>query len=371
MAAQEDALTQIGSGGVSAGFDEGPLTRLSMGAEAVPPTTAPLPGRRRHRRWPGVLGSYLGMVAALITLNFMLPRAMPGDPVTALVTRGSSSFVYGEASKAKLEKYYNLNGSLASQFGHYLNRLAHGDLGRSITTNQPVVHDVAKAIPWTLLLITTSMLLSALIGLVLGVQAGWRRDRPADRALMTGLLSSREFPPYLLASILLFFVAVKLGWLPVGKSETAFSSDFNLAHRITDIAQHAVLPVLVLTAGLAVSYYLVMRAGMVDELGSDYLMLGRAKGLRNRRLKYRYAARNALLPVLSLTAIEIGFAVSANIIVEQVFSYPGLGGLLIGSVVNRDYPEMQGAFLVFSVGIVTVNALADLTYRRLDPRAVG
>jgi len=311
------------------------------------------------------------MVFLLITLNFMIPRAMPGDPITALISRGSSSFVYGDAAKTRLEKYYNLNGSLPSQFGHYLNRLVHGDLGRSITTNQPVTHEVAKAIPWTVLLITTSILLSAALGLVLGVQAGWRRDKPADRALMTGLLTVREFPPYLLASLLLFFVAVKLGWLPVGGAETPFSSSFSLFHRVTDIARHAVLPVLVLTCGLVVSFYLVMRSGMVNELGSDYLLMGRAKGLRNRRLKYRYAARNALLPVVSLSAVEIGFAVTANIFVEQVFSYPGLGGLMIGSVRTYDYPVMQGAFLVFSVGIVTVNALADLAYRHLDPRATA
>ncbi len=364
-------MTDIGGGAVSAGLDEGPLIELAMDPKAARPPESPSPGRRRRRMWPGVLGAYVGMIAAIITLNFFLPRFMPGDPITALVSRGSSTFVYGEASKTKLKEFYGLNGSLPSQFGHYLNRLAHGDLGRSISTNQSVVHDVAKAIPWTLLLITTSMLLSAGIGLVLGVHAGWRRDKPADRVLMTGLLSAREFPQYLLGSMLLFFFAVKLGWLPIGGAETAFSSDFSLWHRITDIARHAALPIIVLTAGLTVSYYLVMRSGMVDELGSDYLMLGRAKGLRNRRLKYRYAARNALVPVLSLTAVEIGFAVTANIIIEQVFSYPGLGGLLLGSVASRDYPTMQGAFLVLSVGIVTVNAIADLTYRRFDPRATG
>ncbi len=317
-----------------------------------------------------MLGAWVGTVFALITLNFMLPRAMPGDPVTALVTRGSSSFLYGAESKAKLEKYYNLNGSLASQYTHYLNRLAHGDLGRSIATNQPVVHDVAKAIPWTVLLVSSSLLLSAAIGLVCGVHAGWRRDRPADRVLVTGMLSVREFPSYLFASILVFFFAVRLGWLPIGGAKTPFTS-YGPVAQVIDIARHAIMPVLVLTAGLVVSFYLVMRSGMVEQLGSDYLMLGRAKGLRNRRLKYRYAARNALLPVLSLTAVEIGFAVTTNIVVERIFSYPGLGGIMLGSVAARDYPEMQGAFLAFSVGIVTINALADLTYRRLDPRAIG
>jgi len=362
-------LTEAGAGGVNAAFDEGVPIEASLPLPEHTPAGARSPRHHRRRTWPGVLGSYLGMIFILVTLNFMLPRAMPGNPVDTLVARGSSSFVFGEDSRAKLAEYYGLNKPLLTQYRDYLDRLAHGDLGRSITTNQPVTHEVARRLPWTFLLISASMVLATLIGLALGVHAGWRRDRPTDRAMMTGLLSAREFPPQLLASMLLFFLAVKLGWLPVGGGETPFSSSFGMFHRVTDIARHALLPVLVLTLGLTVGFYLVMRAGMVAELGSDYLLLGRAKGLRQRRLKYRYAARNALLPVVSLTAIEIGFAVTANLLIERVFSYPGLGELMFSSIVTRDYPSLQGAFLAFSVGIVTANALADVAYRRLDPRA--
>jgi len=347
-------------------------SREVLGESEVTATDAETPEtpgrRRRHRTWPVVLASYLGMIFVLITLNFALPRAMPGDPVDALIARGGSSFVFGEDSRAKLEQYYGLDDSLFSQYTHYLNRLAHGDLGRSITTNKPVTHELARRIPWTALLIGTSMVLATAIGMVLGIHAGWRRDRPADRALMTGLLAAREFPPFLLASLLLFLVSVKLGWLPLGGAETPFSSSYDVVQRVVDIARHALLPTIVLTLGLTVGYYLIMRSGMVQELGADYLRMGRAKGLRQRRLKYRYAARNALLPVVSFTAIEVGFAVTANLLVERVFSYPGLGELMFGSIVTRDYPSMQGAFLVFSVAIVTVNALADVIYRRLDPR---
>ena len=327
------------------------------------------PSRRRHRRtWPGVLASYLVMVFVLITLNFMLPRAMPGDPVEALIARGGSSFVFGEQSRAELEKYYGLDKPVLEQYVDYWDNLLHGDLGRSVVTNQPVTHEIARRLPWTLLLITSSMLLSFVIGVVLGVHTGWRRDRPVDKALMTGLLAAREFPPFLLASILVFFVSVKLGWLPVGGAETPFSSSYNLVERVVDIARHALLPVLVLTFGLTVGFYLLMRAGMVQQLGSDYLVMGRAKGVRERGLKYRYAARNALLPVVSFTAIEVGFAVTANLLVERVFAYPGLGELMFISINTRDYPALQGAFLVFSVGIVTINAVADVISRRLDPR---
>ena len=331
------------------------------------PSATPKERRRRQPWWVAPLVSYLVMVFALITLNFLLPRAMPGDPVESLLARGAQEFHNAEETKAHLNEYYGLDKPLLTQYVDYLGKLARGDLGRSIVSNQPVTHELARRLPWTVLLISTSLALAMAIGMFFGVQSGWRRDRPIDRALMTGLLTVREFPPMLLGSLVLFLFAVKLNWFPVGGTEDPFTS-YNFVGRVFDILRHLLLPMLVLTAGLAVGFYLRMRAGMVTELGSDYLQLGRAKGLRPRRLKYRYAARNALLPVVSNGAIEIGFAVTANIIVERVFSYEGLGALMIGAGAERDYPAMQGAFLTFSLGVVTVNAVADVLSRRLDRR---
>ncbi len=328
------------------------------------------PARPRSRRlWVGTSASYLAMVFILVTLNFFLPRAMPGDPIDGLLAQGSNSFVFGEQARTKLEQYYGLDRPLGSQYVDYLSRLARGDLGRSIVTNTPVLDEIRRRLHWTVLLIASSMLLSTAVGLVAGIHSGWRRDRPMDRAVMTGLLAIREFPPFLLASLLLFVFAVKLDWLPLFGAQTPFSGMFSVVERVVDIGRHLLLPLLVLTVGLTAGTYLTMRAGMVSELGSDHLLLGRAKGLRDRRLKYRYAARCALLPVVSLTAVDVGFAVTANVLVERVFSYPGLGGLLFESIGVRDYPTIQGAFLVISISVVTVNALADALYRRLDPRS--
>jgi peptide/nickel transport system permease protein len=208
------------------------------------------------------------------------------------------------------------------------------------------------------------------VGSVAGIHAGWRRDRPADRALMVGLISVWQFPAYLLGSILIFAFGVKLGWFPLYGAHTEFAIYAGPLARWLDIGWHLVLPVLVLSSGLIAWNYLIMRSGMVSELGSDYLMLGRAKGLRQRRLKYRYAARNAMLPVVSLTAYSVGASVTANIFIERIFSYPGLGGLLFESIGQRDFPVIQGVFLLITVGVVTVNALADVLYGRLDPRTV-
>lgn len=345
----------------------------SIDAELVEATAASTASEPRPRNWrgrAGALASYLVVVFALITLNFVLPRAMPGNPIDALISRGASGFTMGEDARARMEEYYGLDGSLASQYRDYLSRLARGDLGRSITTNTPVSEEIGRRLPWTALMIGTSMLFSTVIGLVAGVQSGWRRDKPMDRAVMTALLAAREFPPVLLGSLLLLVFSVKLRWLPIGGAQTPFA-DFGLVGTVVDIGRHVLLPSLVLTVGLTAGHYLVMRAGMVNELGSDYLQVGRAKGLRQRRLKYRYAGRNALLPVVSLTAVEIGFAVNVNVIVERVFSYPGLGGLIFESIGVRDYPTIQGVFLVLSLSIVTVNALGDALYRRLDPRTTA
>lgn len=362
---------EAATGPVPIGPPTGPLPTDGTAIEAVRGGSGANrggPGHRRGRRWAGPLASYLVMVYVLITLNFVLPRAMPGDPINGLLAQGGAGFTFGDQTRMALRRYYHLDGSLASQYGHYLARLAHGDMGRSIVTNASVWHEISYRLPWTLLLIASSMAVALVVGSVAGVHAGWRRDRPTDRALMVGLIAIWQFPAYLLGSILLLVFAVKLRWLPLFGAETPFSSSFGAVQRVLDVVRHLVLPLAVLSSGLIAWIYLVMRAGMVSELGADYLMLGRAKGLRPRRLKYRYAARNALLPVVSASTVAVGFGITANVVVERVFSYPGLGRLLFDSIAARDYPVIQGVFLILSVGVVTVNAVADVLYARLDPR---
>lgn len=326
------------------------------------------PRRRSRRRSVGALVSYLLTVFALLTLNFFLPRAMPGDPIDGLLAGGSETLLYGEQSRADLAEHYGLDRPLLDQYGRYLADLTQLDLGRSIANNAPVRSEIARRLPWTVLLIGSAVLLATALGLVAGAHAGWRRDRPLDRAVLTALLLVREFPTYLLGSLLLLLFAVKLRWLPLDGARTEFADGFSVLDHMVDIGRHLLLPLLVLTLGLAVGTYLVMRAGMVNELGADHLVLGRAKGLRDRRLKYRYAARNALLPVVSLATLQLGFAVTGDVLIEHVFSYPGLGEVVFDSITARDYPMLQGLFLVISLTVVTVNAAADVLQRRLDPR---
>lgn len=188
------------------------------------------------------------------------------------------------------------------------------------------------------------------------MSAGWRRGRPLDRGLLTAFIAVRNFPSFFLGTILLFVFAVKLGWFPLSGSSTPFASEGPL-RSVVDALHHLVLPAGVLAAEFATGQFLLMRGEMVAELGSDYLLAGRVKGLPDRVLKYRYAARNALLPVVSLAAVQVA-AVTAAILVETVFAYEGIGRLLFESISFRDYPTLQGCFLLLTLIVVSANGCA-------------
>ncbi|MDP8929493.1 MAG: ABC transporter permease [Actinomycetota bacterium] len=316
----------------------------------------------------GLLISYLVAVFVLVTANFFLPRLAPGDPIAALLSPGSPSYVPSEDLRAELARFYGLDQPLWEQYVDYLADLAHGNFGISIRYQVPVAELITVRLPWTVLLIVTAMALAMVVGWPAGAQSAWRRGRPVDRSLLGLFLTLKSFPAFFLASIVAFVFAVQLGWFPLSGATTAFAQAQSLPARVLDIAHHLVLPASVLAVGFAASQYLVMRAGMVGELGSGYLLLGRAKGLRERRLKYHYAARNALLPVVTLTAVHLGFAVSHSVYVETVFAYPGLGRLMFDAVAFRDYPTLQACFLVLTLVVLTATFLADRLYGWLDPR---
>ena len=343
---------------------------LALPGGAPEPATsasASAPSRKPGRR----ALSYLLTVGLLVCLNFLLPRTLPGDPITAMAATAASAGVASEAdnasSRTSLERYYGLDRPLVSQFGSYLAGLARGDLGTSIKYRVPVRSLIGDRVPWSLLLMATSITLATVAGTVGGVRSGWQagRRRPG---LLYGLVALRQVPSFFLATAVLLGLAVALDWFPLGG---AFSAGHSGVGAVLDVAHHLALPATVLAAQLLASTYLVMRASMVAEAGSPYLLLGRAKGLTDHRLKYAYAARNALLPVVTLTALQVGSAVTGSIFIETVFAYPGIGRLTTQALTARDYPVLQGAFLVLTLTVVTANFLSDLLYARLDPRVAS
>lgn len=324
--------------------------------------------RRLGPRPPfGPLPAYVLTLWVSVSLNFLLPRAMPGNPVLAQLARASPTYVYNAAARAHLQAYYHLNHSLGYQYLHYLAALIRGDLGRSVATQTPVIQLLGRHLPWTLLLMGTATLVATVAGFAAGVHSGWRRGGRCDRGLLTAFLGMQNVPVYVLGSVILFVFAFKLRWFPLSGGETPFQS-FSLLGHMVNIAWHLVLPATVLALQITAFQFLLTRAGVVAELGADYLVLGRAKGLRDRKLQYGYAGRNALLPLVSNTALQLGAAVTGTIFVERVFAYPGMGTVLFDAIANRDYPVLQGCFLTLSVLVVTLNLGSDLLYRRLDPR---
>ncbi|MDQ3932238.1 MAG: ABC transporter permease [Actinomycetota bacterium] len=305
----------------------------------------------------------------LISLNFFLPRTMPGDPISGLLARGSVDYVSDDALRDSLADYYGLDRPLPAQYVSYLGGLVRGDLGVSIGYNVPVSRLLAERLPWTVLLISTSMTLAVGAGVLAGVHSGWRRGRAMDRGLLAFFLGVPNFPVFFVGSLALIIFAVKLDLVPLAGAVTPFT-DFGPLRRALDIIHHLVMPASLMALEFVSLQYLTMRAGMVSELGSDYLLLGRAKGLSERRLKYAYAARNALLPALTVIGVQLSYAVAAAIFIERIFAYPGVGLLLFEAAGVRDYPALQGCFLVITIMVVGANFVVDTLYARLDPRTV-
>ena len=344
----------------------GPVVSGEAGlAGSAPGLLAGAVPRRRPRRVTVV--SYLVTVFALLTFNFALPRLMPGDPIDALMAFGSPNYVTNDETRADLAEYYDLDRPLIEQYGAYLSGLASGDLGVSIVSNQPVSKELGDRIGWSFLLVVSAIVVSMVLGLPAGVHSGWKRGKAVDRGLLGLFLSLQNLPIFFLGSVVLVVLSAKLGIFPLGGATTPFN-DYSGLRELLDIAHHVALPALLMGIDFATYEYLVMRSSMVSELGSDYLLGGRAKGLQERRLKYGYAGRNALLPVVTVIGLQFSLAVTGIVFVERIFSYPGIGGYLFTSVGTRDYPAIQGAFLVLTVTVVTVNLVVDLLNRRLDPR---
>lgn len=366
-ASASDGARQPTAPGWSAG-SAGPAG-AGLASLGGPPTRQTRAGAARARLGPlALVGAYVVTALVLVVVTFFLPRALPGQPLATLDDPQSPAYIGDDQRRQTVEAYYGLDQPLAEQFQRYVTGLATGDLGTSISQNVAVSRLLAQRLPWTLLLGGTALALATAAGMAAGIHSGWRRGRAADRRLLVGFITLDNVPVFFLASAAAYALAVRLGWFPLAGARTAFSGSWSPLAQAVDIAHHLVLPATVLAAQFAAFQYLVMRASMVGELGSSYLALGRAKGLAERTLKYRYAARNALLPTVSVLALQTGVVITGSIFVEAVFAYPGLGRLMFEAVGNRDYPTLQGVFLVFAAIVLTANLAADLAYRRLDPR---
>ena len=302
----------------------------------------------------------------ILLLNFFLPRMMPGDPLMAIY--GDEAMIAMTPDlKASLVERFALDRPLWQQFGAYIATLFRGDMGYSYYYNAPVFKVILGSLPWTLLVVGTSLVLSTLLGIVLGIESGWRRGSKTDRAMLAGLMSLNGFPDFFLGLVLLIVFGVLLGIAPLSGALTPYAGLSGLA-LILDILKHMALPVAALTLAHLAGGYLLTRNTMITVLKAPFMLTARAKGLSQKVLKYRHAGRNSMLPVLTMTGIWLGRVVTGALFVELVFAYPGVGQLTYQALLSRDYPVIQGVFLMVAISVLVVNFAVDLLYPKLDPR---
>ncbi len=305
----------------------------------------------------------------IITLNFALPRMMPGDPFMQLSgADGDVVEAYTAEQREYFRTYYGLDRPVTEQFIVYIGELSRGDLGSSYYFKEAVGTLIFRRLPWTLFLVTAATILSLLTGLIIGSFAAWRRGRKTERFIYLTMVVLGEIPAFLVGLVLLIIFAAGLGWFPLSGAMTHFARFDSAWERAADIIYHAALPVLTLALARSGSFFLLVRNSLGTVLTRDYMRTARAKGLSKWKLRWRHAMRNAMLPLITRTGMQAGAMVGGAVLVENVFNYPGLGKLMQDAVFVRDYPLLQGIFLVLAVTVIAANLLADLLYRRLDPR---
>ncbi|GAA5038179.1 MULTISPECIES: ABC transporter permease [Streptomyces] len=336
-------------------------------AEAGPSVRGPRARTRTAylRYVAGKLGGAAVSLLAVLVTSFFLFRLIPGDPVKYMTGGRQVS----AEQLANYRKEFGLDLPMWEQFTDYCGKALTGDLGTSYQFRAPVIDKITEALPNTLLLTGTAFVLYTALGIFIGTRSAWRNGGLSDR-VNTGLaLTLYSIPSFWLGLLLIIVFSVGMGPIPglfpTGGMESGGKEGFAY---VMDVAHHLILPVVTLVAVEYGQTLLVTRSALLDEMGSDYLTTARAKGLRDDLVRRRHAVPNALLPTVTLIFINLGRTVAGVILVETVFSWPGLGGLFYQALSVPDLPLVQGLFFVFAAAVIVMNTLADLIYPLLDPR---
>ena len=306
---------------------------------------------------------------AAITLNFLLPRLMPGSPLDAIISN------YGQAIQNNPGIIQHLKESLGSAdepiwqaYPKYLGDILTGNFGISVAKQVPVGQIIGNTLPWSIFLVGVGFICSFLVGTTLGMLAAWRRGGFVDNVLTPVLMALQSFPAFFLSLLAVYFLGLKLGWFPIQHAySNGVATGFNWRF-LSDAFRHAQLPILVIIAVSAGGWLLGMRNVMINTVAEDYVAFAHAKGIPDRRVMTRYAARNAILPPLTGFASFFASAVGGLILIEYVFSYPGVGLSIQTAALGHDYPLVQALLLVLSFCVLAANLVMDCVYVVLDPR---
>jgi peptide/nickel transport system permease protein len=301
---------------------------------------------------------------AVIAFNFLLFRILPGDPVRLYARSGHLT----PEAAAQLRAFFGLDKPVWQQFWIYLKDLAHGDLGFSLTYHRPVADIIGQRMANTLLLLGAATVLVVTLGIALGVLAAAKRGKKVDSTTVMGSLVLWSMPTFWTGLLLLFTFAVWFNVLPTTGISTPGAVYATPLAKVADISKHLILPTITLALVDIGQFVLITRSSLVDVLTEDFITTARAKGVPRRRIVWHHGMRNAMLPVVTASALYIGLVVGGAIQVETVFSWPGMGELTYDAVLRRDYPVLEARFLIFAITVILANFVSDLLYRRLDPR---
>ncbi len=321
--------------------------------------------------WLRKSGEYLITLLIIISINFLACRLLPGDPFYYLSLNsemGYSDVLITEEVHDKLMEYYGLDLPLHQQFFRFLYNLAHGDLGSSIYHNMPVSNLIMGALPWTLLLMGTAFLIATFVGIFIGASSAWRRDSFFDKFALNFMLILNRIPSFIIAIFMLIFLAAKLNLFPLGGARTPYASFSSTFSYVYDIVWHLILPAITLIIAELCHPFLLTRNTMVSVIKKDYVWAAKTRGLKDSLVKYRYALRNSLIPVVTARFMRLGHLIGGSIFIEMVFAYPGLGKLMYDSLTVHDYPVLDGIFLILAVSVVGANFIADQLIHYLDKR---
>jgi peptide/nickel transport system permease protein len=301
-----------------------------------------------------------------ISINFFLPRLVPGDPIKLIA--GDAAPQLGKERIAALRAQYGLDKPLSEQYMIYLKQLAHGDLGMSYrySGGKTVVEVLIENFRWTLLLVGVSLVLALFLGSALGIWSATRHGDSIDFGLLSGVYILRAIPPFWLAMLLIPIFAIQYHYLPAGDSYSI--PRLEGWQNVKDVVRHALMPILVLILAYLPTAYVIMRAAMFGILESNYIRTARAKGLPNRWVVLKHGLRNALLPVITSFMVDFGQLLGGVTVIEAVFNYRGIGNMMFEAIKSRDYPLLQGGFLLFTITILVLNILTEMMYPLLDPR---
>lgn len=313
------------------------------------------------------LAFYFAAFAVAITFNFFIPRWMPGDPTTRLFLslRGRLR----PDQMAELKKAYGYDGPLLDQFLIYLNNLAHLDFGIStINFPEPTADLLFYAAGWTLVLVGLATTIAFVLGTVMGIYSAWHRGGFFDSVFTPINVMLNAFTPAIVGLVLFYSLSMQLQWFPLGRAhDLDLTPSFDPAF-ILDVLWHAALPVLSIVLVTFGSWHLGMRNTMINLLNEDFVILAKAKGLSDSRVRYRYVARNAILPQITSLALSIGFVLGGALITEVVFNYPGLGKFTLSAIQARDYTFIQGQLLLLTASVLVANLISDILNLIFDPR---